>query len=331
LTSAIDYHSHLAVHCQREGIAVRTRAAVLAALLALAIALAGCGGDQRGGQGGGGKLAVVATTTQLADFAAAVAGDRAEVTSIIKPNVDAHDFEPSPADIDAVARAAVLIENGFGLESWLADTIATSGFSGRRVTAGEGVTPIEEAGEHADAHAQDPHIWQDVANARTMVANIGRALVEADPDGAATYRANLARYTAELDRLDADIRRQVATIPAADRKLVTNHEAFNYYARAYGLEVVGAVIPSFDTAAELSAREIAELVARIRATGTKAVFSEASLPPDTADTIASEAGVKVVAGDSALYGDSLGPPGSEAATYVGMMRHNTSTIVTNLR
>ena len=300
---------------------MRTRSPAL--VLAAALILAGCGGSGRGGADDG-RLAVVATTTQLADFTRAVGGDRVRVTGILKPNVDAHDFEPSPADIDAIARAGVLVTNGLGLEEWLDDTITASGFEGTRVEAATGITPLGDEGT-------DPHVWQDVANAKVMVANIGRALAAADPAGAATYDANQRAYTAELDALDAEIEREVATIPAADRKLVTNHEAFNYYARAYHLEVVGSVIPSFDTSAELSVREVAELVDKIRATGVKAVFSEASLPPQTAETIGREAGVKVVAGEDALYGDSLGPDGSDAATYLAMMRHNTRVIVASLR
>ena len=296
-------------------------AAAVLLTVALTLSLAGCG---TGGSGAGepdGRLHVVATTTQLADFTRAVGGTRVDVTSILKPNVDAHDYEPSPADIDAVARTPVLVTNGLALESWLDDTIKTSGFDGTRVVASAGVTPMGD----------DPHVWQSPANAKVMATNIEAALGKVDPPGRATYEANLHAYAAELDRLDAQVKAQIATIPPAQRKLVTNHEAFNYYAARYGLTVVGAVIPSFDTSAELSAREVNELVARIRATGTRAVFSEASLPPQTAETIAREAGVRVVAGPDALYGDSLGPDGSDGATYLAMVRHNTRVIVANLR
>ena len=299
------------------------RPAYLAPALALllTVALAGCGASGGSTHQPDGRLHVVATTTQLADFTRAVGGTRVDVTSILKPNVDAHDYEPSPADIDAVARTPILVANGLGLESWLDDTIKTSGFDGTRVVASAGVTPMGD----------DPHVWQSAANAKVMVANIERALAKADPAGRLTYEANLRAYSAELDRLDTQVKAQIATIPPAQRKLVTNHEAFNYYAARYGLTVVGAVIPSFDTSAELSAKEVNELVARIRATGTRAVFSEASLPPQTAETIAREAGVRVVAGPDALYGDSLGPAGSDGATYLAMMRHNTREIVANLR
>jgi zinc/manganese transport system substrate-binding protein/manganese/iron transport system substrate-binding protein len=175
----------------------------------------------------------------------------------------------------------------------------------------------------------DPHIWHDPQNAKLMVANIAAALATADPAGAATFRANLAAYTAQLDTLDHDIRTQLAAL--TNRQLVTDHDAFGYYVDHFGLTLVGSVIPSFDTQAELSPSDVNSLVAEIRATGVKAVFAERSLPPKTAEAIAAEAGVTVVSGEDALYGDSLGPPGSDGDTYLTMEAHNTREIVEHLR
>ena len=280
-------------------------------------------GRRRGdGDGGGGGLRVVATTTQVADLAANVGGDRVQVTSLLKPGVDAHDYEPSPADIDAIARADLVVKNGVGLEEWLGDTIESSGFDGPVVDASQGVRLRQGDGE------ADPHIWHDPGNARRMAANIERGLAAAEPADAAAFEANLAAYTKELEALDAEVERQIDSL--ANKKLVTNHDAFGYYLDRYGLELVGSVIPSFDTSAELSGRDIRDLVAKIRATGVKAIFSETSLPPKTAETIGREAGVKVVVGEDALYGDALGPPGSAGDTYLKMIRHNTATIVGNL-
>ena len=310
-----------------EGSAVRTRWIVLAAGLAAALA-AGCsGGDRPAGSGGGGAqgatLEVVATTTQVADFARVVGGDRVRVTSLIKPNVDAHDYEPSPADIDAIARADVVLQNGVGLEEWLDDTIKSAGFQGEVVDTSQGVALRQDEGGE-----RDPHIWQNPRNATLMVANVERALAAAEPAAATGFAANLAAYTRELAALDAEVARQIDSL--ANKKLVTNHDAFGYYIDRYGLELVGSVIPSSDTSAELSGRDIRDLVARIKATKVKAVFTEASLPPRTAETIAGEAGVKVVGGEGALYGDSLGPAGSDGDTYLKMIRHNTATIVGSL-
>jgi zinc/manganese transport system substrate-binding protein len=160
-----------------------------------------------------------------------------------------------------------------------------------------------------------------------MVADIEKGLAAADPANAATYARNLTTYTAKLDKLDADNVAAFAKLPADQRKLVTNHDAFGYYVDRYHLDFVGSVIPSMDTSAELSAKQLTDLVAKIRATGVKAIFTESSLPPKTADTVAAQAGVKVV---DSLYGDSLGPAGSPGATYLGAEEHNTQTIVTAL-
>jgi ABC-type Zn uptake system ZnuABC Zn-binding protein ZnuA len=298
---------------------------ILLVVVSLAALGAGCSTNQPAGSAArshGSALRVVATTTQVADFARNIGGDRVQVTSLFKPNVDAHDYEPSPADIDIIARADVVIENGAGLESWLHDTIESSGYDGPVVDTSQGVRLRQLGGQ------PDPHIWQNPRNAQVMVANIERALAGADPADASVFRANLAGYTKQLQALDVEVQRQIESL--ANRKLVTNHDAFGYYIDRYGLQFVGSVIPSFDTSAELSGRDIRDLVAKIKATGVKAVFSETSLPPKTAETIAREAGVKVVEGEDALYGDSLGPPGSDGDTYLKMVRHNTRTIVHNL-
>jgi ABC-type Zn uptake system ZnuABC Zn-binding protein ZnuA len=294
--------------------------AVLGALLA-----GGCSTSKPAGSTDGTDsriLNIVATTTQVADFATNVGGDRVRVTSLLKPNLDAHDYEPSPADVEAIARADLVLENGAGLETWLRDTITNSGFRGPVVDTSQGVRLRMVGGQ------PDPHIWQSPRNAEVMVANIDRALAAADPADAAVFQANLAAYTKQLQVLDAEVQRQIDSL--ANKKLVTNHDAFGYYIDRYGLQFVGSVIPSFDSSAELSGRDIRDLVAKIKATGVKAVFSETSLPPRTAETIAGEAGVKVVEGEDALYGDSLGPAGSDGDIYLKMIRHNTRTIVSNL-
>jgi ABC-type Zn uptake system ZnuABC Zn-binding protein ZnuA len=303
----------------------RRRVGLVAVCLA-ALVVAGCsasgggaGGDRTGG---GGRLRVVATTTQVADLAANVGGDRVQVTSLLKPGIDPHDYEPSPADIDAIAHADLVLENGVGLEAWLGDTIDSSGFDGPVADTSQGVRLRMVGG------AADPHIWQNPRNAERMAANIERGLAAADPSAATTFQANLAAYTRQLQALDSEVQRQIDSL--ANKKLVTNHDAFGYYIDRYGLQLVGSVIPSFDTSAELSGRDIRDLVAKIKATRVKAIFSETSLPPRTAETIGREAGVKVVTGEDALYGDTLGPRGSDGDTYIKMIRHNTRTIVSNL-
>jgi manganese/iron transport system substrate-binding protein len=300
-------------------------AACLAAACLAALLVAGCsgaGGAAGDRDGERGRLRVVATTTQVADLAANVGGDRVRVTSLLKPGIDPHDDEPSPADIDAIAHADLVLENGVGLEAWLSDTIDSSGFDGPVVDTSQGVRLRMVGG------APDPHTWQDPRNAERMAASIERGLAAAEPSAAPAFQANLAAYTKQLQALDAEVQRQVDSL--ANRKVVTDHDAFGYYLDRYGLELVGSVIPSFDSSAELSGRDIHDLVAKVRATGVKAIFSETTLPPRAAETIGREAGVKVVTGDDALYGDSLGPPGFDGDTYIKMIRHNTATIVSNL-
>jgi ABC-type Zn uptake system ZnuABC Zn-binding protein ZnuA len=306
----------------RGRVARTTWGRVLLALALAALLAAGCAEQSGPWRDGAAGLRVVATTTQVADFARNVGGDRVDLVTLLKPGIDAHDYEPSPADLDAIARADLVIENGVGLEEWLGDTIESSGFDGPVVDASQGVRLRVVGGE------PDPHIWQDPRNAMVMAANIERGLAGAEPAATAQFEANLAAYTKQLKTLDAETERQIDSL--ASRKVVTNHDAFGYYLDRYHLELVGSVIPSFDSSAELSGRDIRDLVAKIRATGAEAIFSETSLPPRTAETIGREAGVKVVVGEDALYGDALGPPGSDGDTYLKMIRHNTRTIVSNL-
>jgi ABC-type Zn uptake system ZnuABC Zn-binding protein ZnuA len=301
----------------------RGRVALVAAVVAALLA-AGCSGSggAAGDRDGDRRLRVVATTTQVADLAANVGGDRVRVTGLLKPGIDPHDYEPSPADIDAIAHADLVLENGVGLEAWLGDTIDGSGFDGPVVDTSQGVRLRMVEG------APDPHIWQDPGNAERMAANIERGLAAAEPSAAGAFRANLAAYTKDLRALDAEVQRQVDSL--ANRKVVTDHDAFGYYLDRYRLELVGTVIPSCDSSADLSGRDIRDLVAKVRATRVRAIFSETTLPARAAETIGREAGVEVVTGDDALYGDSLGPPGSDGDTYLRMIRHNTRTIVGNL-
>lgn len=303
------------------------RLRILAAGTIAVALLAGCASATAAGTAADGVLPVVATTPQIADFVREIGGSAVRVTQIIKPGVDPHEYEPTPADMQAIGAAKLVVKNGVGLEKWLDQTIQSAGYSGPVLDASQGVTIRKGDAEETDG---DPHIWHNPLNAKIMVADIEKGLAAADPAQAGAYARNLAGYSAELDRLDAANVAAFAKLPAAQRKLVTNHDAFGYYVDRYHLDFVGSVIPSMDTSAELSARQLTDLVAKIRATGVKAIFTESSLPPKTAETIASQAGVKVVAGEDALYGDSLGPAGSPGATYLGAEQHNTDTIVTAL-
>jgi len=306
---------------------------VVAVVGMLSIALTGCSPAPAEGAGNKG-LQVVATTTQVADFTRNVVGQATgvHVTQLIQPNQSVHSYDPSAADLTALARADVLIENGLGLEEWLDDSVTASGFSGKIIHSAVGIDVLhDDGGDDGEAghHAGNPHVWTDAANAEIMVHNITAGLSAADPGKAELFGANADRYEADLRALDAWIRADVAQVPRSQRLLVSNHDALGYFTAAYGITYVGSVIPSFDDNAEPSAAEIDRLVAAIRKTGAKAVFSEASVNPKAAETISREAGVTVYSGDDALYVDSLGPAGSAGATYVAAQVHNVRRITTS--
>lgn len=318
---------------------MHTRQFVVPALIAsAALALSACSSAPAADPSST-QLSVVATTTQVADFTRNVVGETESIslTQLIAPNQSAHSFDPSAADLTALGSADVLVINGVGLEEWLGDAIDASGFDGLTIDASHDVTLLGSAvgTEHSD-HATDdptapadgdPHIWTDVHNAETIVRTIQEGLVDASPDQAAAFEANATAYSAKLAALDGWIRSNVDTVPTAERLLVSNHDALGYYTAAYGITYVGAVIASFDDNAEPSAAAMDALVAAIKAAGVKAVFSEASLSPKTADTIAQEAHVTVYSGDDALYVDSLGPAGSAGDTYLRAQVHNSTLIL----
>ena len=327
---------------------------VVSALVAsAALVLTGCSaGASESADGVAADLKVVATTTQVTDFTRNVVGqaDGVDLTQLIQPNQSAHSYDPSAADLTALGAADVLVINGVGLEEWLDDAIAASGFDGVTIDADTGID-ISEVGagedhstDEADAHTDDaehtsdaaaehaheggdPHIWTDVQNAATIVQTITDGLIAADSANAATFLANATAYAAQLNDLDEWIRTNVDTVPESERLLVSNHDSLGYFTAAYDIDYVGSVIPSFDDNAEPSAAEIDSLVAAITATGVTSVFSEASLSPKTAETIATEAGVTVYSGDDALYVDSLGPNGSAGDTYIKAQLHNATLML----
>lgn len=287
----------------------------LVGLVVLATGVAACGDTK---QSGNGELRVVATTTQIADFARNVGGDRITLTRLLAPNADPHDYEPTPKDVAAVADAQLVLEHGIDLDSWLDDVIDNAGGDATRVRVTDGIHLRPDGG------AGDPHVWLDPRNAIAMVRNIARALATSDPAGADAYEANAKRYADELAALDTDLAAQIAPIGRQARTIVTDHDALGYFADRYAVTVVATVIPSTSTAAEPSAKDVAALVKTIRTSGARAVFSEASVDPRLVETIAKEAGVPF---GPPLYADSLAPEGEPAATYTGMMRANMDAII----
>lgn len=297
-------------------------------LLAL---LAACTGAPQTNTATAGKLKVVATFSVLGDFVRNIAGDTVELKILVGPDADTHEYEPSPTDNVALTNADVIVENGLGFEAWLDNLYSAARAKAKRIVASEGVA-ILQVKDTADAPSHregDPHIWQDVKRAMQMVRNIEAGLSAADPTHRALYQQNAAAYLKQLEALDNEIVQQVMGLPAPQRKLVTSHDALGYYAAGYGFELVGSVIASVSTeAGEPSAKDFADLVNAIRATGTKAIFLETVTSPALIERISKEAGVSI---GPALYTDALGAPNSEGATYIEAMRHNTRAIVSTLQ
>jgi ABC-type Zn uptake system ZnuABC Zn-binding protein ZnuA len=295
----------------------------VASLLAVVAIAAACT-NGAGANGPSGKLQVVTTTTVLADIVSNVGGGLVSVTSIVPKNADVHTFEPKPFDVRTVASAKLLVMNGLGLDDWLAKIVGNAAAEGTPlVRLGEGLTGVELLpGE--TAATENPHLWLDVKYAELYVDRIATALKSADPAHAATYDANAAAYDQQLETLDAWVRGQIATIPEANRKLVTFHDAFPYYAREYGITIVGVAVGS--PGQDPSAGYTAQLVSAIKAAGVKAIFSEAQFPAKLVDQLASEAGCKVVAN---LYDDALGDP--PVTSYEEVIRWDTNQLVTALR
>src|ERR671922_892020 len=276
----------------------------------------GCGDSDS--QASGAELTVVATTTQVADFVRNVGGDRVDVHGILGTNADPHEYEPRPSDVGAIGDAPVVFKSGGDIDAWLDELIENAGGDPRVVTLIDSVHRIE--GEHGET---DPHWWEDPRNTIRAVAVIRDALIEADPDGRATYERNAGAYLRRLQALDREIADCMRRVPADKRRLVTTHDALGYFADRYDVEVVGALIPSLSTQAQPSARDIDELVDQIRREGVEAIFPETALNQRLENAVSREAGAKV---GGQLWADALGPDGSDAETYLDAMRKNTNTM-----
>lgn len=269
----------------------------------------------------GKQLSVTATTTQIADFASNVGGDKVSVFTLVAAGKDPHDFEPTPGDVTRLNGSDLIFKNGAGLESNFRKQLDSVPGAAPIIDTSTGVTLRTLNG------GTDPHIWHDPLNAKIMVNNIRDALIKRDPVNASTYQANALAYTQQLDQLDADIRAQIDGVPQAKRKLVTNHDAFGYFTDRYGINFVGSIIPSLDTSSEPNAKDTENLIKKIKAQHVCAIFTETTVNPKLEQQIAAEAGVKVY---SNLYGDTLGPPDSDGGTYLKMERSNTKNMVAGM-
>jgi zinc/manganese transport system substrate-binding protein len=271
-------------------------------VLLLAAALPGCGSDAAAD----GTFTVVATTTQVADLTRNVTGSDARVVQLLQPNADPHDYEIRPHDVGALADADLIVRSGGEVDAWVEDAIDGSGSDAPVVNLSDGI----------ELRDDDPHWWQDPRNAIIAVHELERALHRTAP-----------AYVERLEQLDRDTAACIGKLAPGDRKLVTTHDSLGYYAARYGLDVIGAVIPSQSTEGQPSAGDVADLVDTIRATGVKAVFAESSVEPKVEEAIARETGATV---GTPLWADTLGPEGSTGATYIDSIRANTRAIAAGL-
>lgn len=291
-------------------------------------------------------LKVLAVETFLADIVRNVAGERTRVDALLPVGADPHSFEPTPADVARVAASSVLVIHGAGLEEFLDQLLRNAGGTRRVIDVSarlESRSPKE--GEVAEAHGKhhhheaehhhhhhhhegDPHFWLSPIHVMTYVTTIRDGLSQSDPDGAAVYAANAEGYIARLKDLDQWIFDQVKQVPEKDRLLVTNHMSFGYFADRYGFRIVGTIMPGVSTGASPSAKELARLTKKIKATGAKAIFLETGTNPRLADQVARETKIRVV---TELFTHSLTEPGGPAPTYIDMMKYNTTAIVNALK
>ena len=294
----------------------------IAIVLASATLLAGCVGSPPGDSSG--KLTVVATTTVFADLVSNVGGDLVSVTSLVPKNADVHTFEPRPSDVRMIASAKLLVMNGLGLDDWLTKVISNAAAEGTPLLQlGPGLPGVVLLPDETPA-TENPHLFMDVQYAEVYVDRIATALETADPAHAADYDSQAAAYKRQLETLDAWVRAQISTIPEANRKMVTFHDAFPYYAREYGITIVGVAVTA--PGQDPSAGYMATLITAIENAGVKAIFSESQFPTKLADQLASEAHCKVVAN---LYDDALGDP--PITSYEQVIRWDTTQLVEALR
>ena len=306
------------------------------------------------------KIKVVATFSVLGDMVTRIGGQHVDLTTLVGPNGDAHVYQPVPSDAKAVKVADVLVINGLAFEGWLDRLVEASEFQGLKVTATDGIEPLafeeedhheghdDDHADHKDDHdhdhdhkdddhqdhadhkdhdahdhgAFDPHAWQSLSNAVIYVDNIASALAKADPANASTYFQNRAAYVAEIEALNAEIRTSVAELSEDARTVVTSHDAFGYFADAYGVTFLAP--QGISTESEASAADVAALIRQIRAENIKAVFVENVADSRLLKQIANETGASI---GGALYSDALSEAGGPAGTYLDMMRHNARTLV----
>ncbi|HKG35066.1 MAG TPA: zinc ABC transporter substrate-binding protein [Solirubrobacterales bacterium] len=298
------------------------RQAALAAVVLGGLALAGCGPVAVGRD----RLGVVATTPEVADLVRNVAGPGVDVEQVVEPGTDPHEYEPRPSDVSATAEAEIIFRSGGDIDDWTGTLVDGSGSEAIVVSLDRNLrVPLDGHGH--DQGETDPHWWHDPRNAAAAVAEIEGALAAAEPRTGPELRRRAAAYLGRIRRVDRDVARCVARIPAASRELVAQHGALGYYANRYGLQVAGSLSPALNEEAQPSAGELADLADLIERDGIEAVFPESGVPHDLVDAVAADGGAEV---GEELHTDTLAPEDDPAGTYLGMEAENTDAIVRGL-
>jgi len=275
----------------------------------------------------------VASFSILADWVRVVGGERVAVDVLVPPGADAHVFQPTPAHARQIAQAQAVFAIGLGFEGWLGRLLQSAAYRGLKIEVSQGIEPVRQAAHghshgHGHAHGDvDPHAWQSVKQAMVMVGRVAEGLCQADAAGCETYRANAAAYAGELRTLDTEIRAAWAAVPAEQRRVITTHDAFGYYARDYGVRFLAA--RGVSTEAEPSAQGIARLIRQVRQEKVRALFVENISDPRLIEQIARDTGTRPA--PEALFSDALSPAGGPAPTYTALMRHNTRALVRAVR
>jgi zinc/manganese transport system substrate-binding protein len=270
------------------------------------------------------RVNVVATFSILGDFTRNVGGERINLTTLVGSNGDTHVYTPTSDDAKHVAAAQLVVINGLGLEGWLPRLVHAAGGHARLTTASAGIVTRAASTTHEGAQS-DPHAWQAVPNAKIYVANIRDALIEADPAGAEVYRANAAAYLARLDALDREVREAIGRIPENRRRVISSHDAFGYFAAAYGVDFIAP--QGVSTEAEVGAGDLAGIIRQIRTEKIPAIFLENMNDPRLMGQIGAETGVRI---GGTLYSDALTEEKGEAPTYIEMVRHNIRALTSAL-
>ncbi|WP_395665306.1 metal ABC transporter solute-binding protein, Zn/Mn family [Methylocella sp.] len=269
-------------------------------------------------------LEVVASFSVLADMAREVGGDHVHVTSLVPPNGDPHEFEPTPDDAKRLRGADVALTSGLGLEGWFARLAKASGYAGKPVVASDGIRPLKM--DEDGAVVADPHVWNAIPNALVMTRNIEAALSAAAPGDAAAFKKNAEAYEAKLKALDAYARAEIDAIPKNSRKVLTTHDALGYFGAAYGVEFLSPL--GITTGKDPSAAQMAKLIRQIRAEGVRVYFFENSSDPRLVRQIAAATGAQP---GGELYVESLSGPDGPAPTYAAMFRYNVDTLVAAMK